>query len=89
MDFEFDPNKSAANKQKHGIDFVEAQDLWTDVDRVEIPARTADEPRAVVIGMIRGKHWSAVITHRGKNIRIISVRRSRGEEIAIYESQDI
>jgi uncharacterized DUF497 family protein len=86
MDFEFDHNKSAINKQKHGIDFVEAQDLWTDVDRVEIPARTADEPRMVVIGMIRGKHWSAVITNRGKNIRIISVRRSRGEEIEIYES---
>ena len=86
MDFEFDHNKSAGNKQKHGIDFVEAQDLWRDVDRVEIPARTADEPRTVVIGMIRGKHWSAVITSRGKNIRIISVRRSRGEEIEIYES---
>ncbi|MEI6167886.1 MAG: BrnT family toxin [bacterium] len=86
MAFEFDPNKSAANKQKHGIDFVEAQDLWTDVDRVEIPARTADEPRTVVIGIIRGKHWSAVITNRGKNTRIISVRRSRGEELEIYES---
>ena len=86
MDFEFDPDKSAANKQKHGIDFAEAQALWNDVDRVEIPARTVDEPRTVVIGTIRGKHWSAVVTPRDDNTRIISVRRSRKEEIAIYES---
>ena len=86
MDFEFDPNKSAANKRKHGIDFVEAQALWNDVDRVEVPARTVDEPRIVVIGVINGKHWSAVITPRGTKTRIISVRRSRREEIEIYES---
>ena len=86
MEFEFDPIKSAINKQKHGIDFVEAQALWNDVDRVEVPARTVDEPRIVVIGAISGKHWSAVITPRGTNVRIISVRRSRREEIEIYES---
>ena len=86
MDFEFDPNKSAANRQKHGIDFVEAHALWNDVDRVEVPARTVDEPRIVVIGVINGKHWSAVITPRGSKTRIISVRRSRREEVEIYES---
>ena len=86
MNFEFDPNKSVANMQKHGIDFVGAQALWNDVDRVEIPARTSDEPRTLVIGVINRKHWSAVITTRGKNIRIISVRRSRKEEVEIYES---
>jgi uncharacterized DUF497 family protein len=86
MEFEFDPNKSAINKQKHGIDFIEAQALWNDVDRVEVPARTVDEPRIVVIGVISGKHWSAVITPRGTYTRIISVRHSRREEIEIYES---
>lgn len=30
MEFEFDERKSAANKAKHGIDFVEAQALWLD-----------------------------------------------------------
>ena len=86
MNFEFDPNKSAGNKQKHGIDFVVAQALWNDVDRVEVPSRTVDEPRIVVIGVIAEKHWSAVITPRGAQTRIISVRRSRREEIEIYES---
>lgn len=86
MSFEFDPDKSAAHLQKHGIDFRRAQALWVDPDLIEIPAKTEDEPRYLVIGKIDGKHWSAVITYRSDVIRIISVRRSREEEIAIYES---
>ena len=85
MEFEFDPTKSAANQEKHGIDFVRAQELWRDSMRVEVPARTVDEPRWLVIGRIDGKHWSAVVTYREERIRIISVRRSRDEEVAIYE----
>jgi uncharacterized DUF497 family protein len=85
VEFEFDDKKSDANKAKHGIDLVEAQALWLDEMHIEIPARTEDEPRSVVVGVIAGKHWSAVVTHRGARIRIISVRRSREEEIAIYE----
>ena len=84
--FEYDENKSASNLEKHGIDFVEAQLLWDDADLLEIPAKTTDEPRSLVIGMISDKHWSGVITHRGSRIRIISVRRSRKEEVALYES---
>lgn len=86
MEFEFDPDKSTANQAKHGIDFAEAQVLWQDPMYVEIPARTTDEPRWLVIGQINGKHWSAVVTYRQQRIRIISVRRSRDEEVAIYES---
>ena len=85
MEFVYDPAKSAANREKHGIDFEEAQALWLDEERVEIPARTTDEPRSLSIGKIGGKHWSAVITHRDGLIRLISVRRSRDEEVAIYE----
>ena len=86
MVFEYDANKSNSNREKHGIDFDLAQTLWVDEDRIEIPAKTQDEPRFLVIGKIDEKHWSAVITYRGENIRIISVRRSRDEEIEIYES---
>lgn len=85
MEFEFDPEKSIANKTKHGIDFVEAQALWDDPDLVEIPARTSDEPRFLVIGRIEDRHWSTIITYRGERIRLISVRRSRQEEVEIYE----
>jgi uncharacterized protein len=89
MGFEYDPEKSAENKLKHGVDFEETQALWSDPALLEIPARVTDEPRWVVIGMMNEKHWSAVITRRGGNMRIISVRRSRDEEVEIYESQDI
>lgn len=83
--FEFDDRKSQGNLEKHGIDFVQAQELWSDPDLIEIPAKTSDEPRFLVIGQVRGKHWSAVITYRDEFIRIISVRRSRAEEVALYE----
>jgi len=87
MEFDFDPRKSAANKAKHGIDFSEAQALWVDPDLLEIPARTSDEPRFLVIGKIGGRHWSGVITYRGDAVRIISIRRSRPEEVDLYENE--
>lgn len=87
--FEFDEQKSQINLEKHGIDFVRAQNLWSDPHLVEIPAKTVDEPRFIVIGRIKSRHWSAVITYRSKNIRIISVRRARPEEVNLYESEEI
>jgi uncharacterized DUF497 family protein len=85
MDFEFDLQKSRLNKSKHGVDFREAQHLWKDPLRLVIPARTTDEPRYLLIGKISERHWSAVFTHRGEAIRLTSVRRSRKEEIELYE----
>lgn len=85
MQFEYDINKNGLNKRKHGIDFVEAQGLWKDPDRIEIPATTVDEPRYLLVGKIGDDHWSAIITYRDEKIRIISVRRSRREEVEIYE----
>ena len=89
MGFEYDREKSVSNKDKHGIDFEEAQELWLDPQLIEIPARTRDEPRWLVIARRGDRHWSAVITRRGERIRIISVRRSREEEVKIYESDQI
>ena len=86
MEFQFDERKSRVNKRKHGIDFVEAQAIWDDPDRIEIPAKTIDEERFLIIGKISDKYWSTIITYRNEIIRIISVRRSRKEEIEIYES---
>lgn len=84
--FEYDLKKSQVNLDKHGIDFEEAKFLWNDPYLVEIPANTSDEPRFVIIAFHNGKHWSAVITYRDVNIRIISVRRSRKNEVKFYES---
>lgn len=87
MPFEFDERKSRANKAKHGVDFVEAQALWSDEALVEVPARSHDEPRFLVVGVMDGKHWSAFVTYRAGSVRLISVRRSRPEEVAIYEGE--
>ncbi|NES24332.1 MAG: BrnT family toxin [Symploca sp. SIO3E6] len=87
MKFEFDSAKSSTNKEKHGIDFEEIQALWEDERLLEVPAKTIDELRYVVIGKLNGKFWSVVITYRGDRIRIISARRSRDKEIALYEGK--
>jgi len=87
VEFEFDEAKSDANLAKHGIGFIAAQELWLDEFLIEIPAKTVDESRSLVIGVIGSKHYSAVITHREGRTRIISVRRSRAKEVAIYEGE--
>lgn len=86
MKFEYDPAKSKSNESKHGINFEQAQQLWLDSLRVEIQAKSAIEPRFMAIGKIEGRCWSAIVTYREQTVRIISVRRSRKEEVALYES---
>ena len=85
MPFEYDPAKSSANKDKHGIDFEKAQAMWNDPQMLDIRARHASEARVISIGMIGGRHWTAVWTDRGGIVRIISVRRARKEEVKLYE----
>jgi len=87
MDFEFDPSKSASNKDKHGLDFEEAKALWLDDKLIELPSRYENEPRRLAIGMIAGKLWSAIFTMRDDRIRLISVRRARRSEEQLYEDQ--
>jgi uncharacterized DUF497 family protein len=87
LEFEFDVAKSRSNKEKHGVDFLEAQALWQDAERLQIPARTEDEARFLLIARLKDKLWSAVFTYRGETVRIISVRRARTEEVKLYESE--
>ncbi len=84
--FEFDESKNQANLLKHGINFIDAQALWDDPSLLEILAKTEDEPLYLIIGLIQGKHWSAIIIYRGLHVRLISVRPSRTEEVVLYES---
>lgn len=87
MKFEYDENKSKTNKLKHGIDFEESKELWKDSYSFEIPAlQNEDEARFLVLGQIDFRNYTAIITYRNKNIRIISVRRSREKEIELYEN---
>jgi uncharacterized DUF497 family protein len=87
MIFEYDEEKSSINKTKHGIDFKEAQALWEDPYSFELPSpQSKDEERFLVLGQIKSKNYTAIITYRNSNIRIISVRRSREKEVKLYES---
>ncbi len=85
MEFEYDPVKSERNAQKHGIDFEEAEELWLDDGLVLLASAYAQENRYLAIGQIDNVHWTAIFTERGDRTRIISVRRSRSEEKALYE----
>jgi hypothetical protein len=82
--FEFDQNKSNANKDKHGIDFKTAKALWKDPNRLVIPARWVEEERFLMIAKLKDSLWTAIYTYRSKKIRIISVRKSRKYEEEIY-----
>ena len=84
MVFEYDPSKSQTNKEKHGIDFDEAQLLWLDEDRVVFPAQSDTEDRNALIAMKEEKIWVAFYTMRGPATRLISVRRARKNEEKTY-----
>ena len=86
MPFEYNQQKSIGNKEKHGIDFIQAQQLWDDPKNIVIPARTTDESRYLLIGKWNKKLWSAIFTIREMKIRLISVRRARENEEQIYKS---
>lgn len=86
--FEFDPAKSEANRGKHGIDFVAAQRLWDDQNAIRGRAAHPLEERFLLIAALESKHWTAVFTVRSEAIRIISVRRSRENEVKAYGDQD-
>ena len=85
MEFEWDPRKSEANAAKHGISFEEARELFDDPERIEVSLAYPDERRWAVIGMMRERHWTAIVTYRQGRTRIISVRRSHKDEERAYD----
>ncbi|MDR0875888.1 MAG: BrnT family toxin [Clostridiales Family XIII bacterium] len=87
-EFEYDPNKSKSNKEKHGIDFEEAKSLWKDSNKIQYSSKYKEEPRELLFAVYNGKHYTAVITKRNGKVRIISVRRSHEDEVRIYEKEN-
>jgi uncharacterized protein len=87
MEFEYDEQKSESNKTKHGIDFEEAKALWLDQSALYLDTRSEDEDRFLIVGKIEGVLWTGVVTFRGERIRVISVRRSRGQEVESYDNR--
>ena len=85
MKFEYDINKSIINKDKHGIDFEEAKELFFDNNAIIYPTKFTKEIRYFVTGKIKEKFYTAIITYRDDKVRIISVRRARKKEIKYYK----
>ena len=88
MNFEWDPEKDAANQQKHGISFQEASTVfgdslaWTIAD----PDHSAEEQRFLTIGYSSGQQLIIVAhTDREERVRIISARSATASERRTYE----
>lgn len=89
MKFEYDENKSQINKEKHGIDFVDAQNLWQDENALIVAANIIDdEVRYALISIYKDKCYTAIFTIRDEIYRIISVRRCRKNEERNYEKNN-
>lgn len=86
MDIEFDTAKDAANIERHGLSLAFGAQVFADVAHIVLASiRPIDgEDRFKVIGMVDGKLYTAVHTHRGAAVRMISVRRSNDGEERIY-----
>jgi uncharacterized protein len=86
MIFEYDPEKSRINREKHGVDFEESQQLWDDEDGLVVPAQSETEQRWALLAVLRDRVWVAFYTMRNESIRIISVRKARKNEEKLYDS---
>jgi uncharacterized protein len=89
--FEWDAIKAAANLDKHGISFDEAQTVFGDVDTITLfDAQHSDlENRFIDIGMsAHGRILVVVYTENEARIRIISCRRATPKERRQYEQRD-
>jgi uncharacterized DUF497 family protein len=66
LNFEWDEKKSFRNKDKHGIDFDTAKQLWKDNNCIEIQTSYPLENRNILIAEFNKKHWTAIFTRRGE-----------------------
>ncbi len=83
--FEFDPEKDRRNRERHGISFVAAQELWR-VRHVVIAAKVVrGEVREAILGELSGKLWTALFATRGGVVRLISCHRADGGWERKYE----
>ena len=73
---EWDEEKAANNRRKHGIDFDEAMEVFYSVSFLRRSDRNMEE-RWIAIGKSEGRIIAVVFTWRGETLRIISARRAR------------
>lgn len=88
MEFEWDPNKAAANLRKHGVRFAEAATVFEDEAMLMMPDDDEREERFVAIGTGSvGRILVVVYMIRDDRVRIISARKATRRERSQYESR--
>lgn len=91
MEFEWDPEKAAANIRRRRVSFNEAATVLEDPLSTTFPdeAHSEDEMRFVTVGVFqRGRLLVVAHTERNDTIRIISARRATRRERAFYEQDN-
>lgn len=84
--FEWDDNKRRVNVAKHGLDFVDATEVFADPKQFTYrSAHRSGEERFVSIGSVHGRLIAVMFTQRGDKLRIISARLARRNEREQYE----
>ena len=88
MDVAFDPDKDAANIEKHGVSLVFGGEILADSGRLDILDVRFDyaEERFVSYGKVEGRVWVCVFTVRGVEHRVISVRKANDRETRRYHN---
>jgi uncharacterized DUF497 family protein len=86
MQFEWDEKKRKANLVKHGLDFADVWEVFTDPSAwTEINKNFLGEMRSVTIGLIKQSVVVVVVhTDRNGRIRIISLRPASRKERSKY-----
>jgi uncharacterized protein len=87
IEFEWDPEKAAANLDKHGVAFEEASEVFFDPFLVtEDATREHFEERIAVIGMSRRWRMLFVVhVERNERLRSVSARPTTTAERKRYE----
>jgi hypothetical protein len=88
LTFEWDEQKAASNRRKHGVSFDEAATAFGDPFSLTIddPGHSEEEDRFVLIGeSFRRRLLVVVHTTRGDNLRLISARLAKASERRTYE----
>jgi uncharacterized protein len=84
----FDPTKNARNIETRGLSFERVAEFdWNAALLVEDTRRDYGEKRVRVFGFLDGRLHIAVVTPRGEDLRVISLRRASQKEEKLYEKE--
>ncbi|MBS1044575.1 BrnT family toxin [Gluconobacter cerinus] len=87
MRYDWDETKRLSNIEKHGVDFVSAEDFEWDEAFIRA-SQSSNEPRLVALGPIGERLHVLVYSIETRTVRIISLRKANKREVLLYVSQD-